>query len=1233
MPYFTKILLGTAILFMQLTFSAEAYQTGVLSERSAWETLSEKEKKEIISEWVQLSAQRLIWSHKARKDFAYSSYNQASLLGMKDLRMRAMFSLAELYFNEAKFDLALAYFDSLSVYADETNNYDLKIRSDNYIGSVLRYRGDAYEALGLVHNARDMALNKKDFALVSLSGNNLGILYRHLGENKLAISYFQEALEMAQLSGDTLQMIIANTGIGNFHWFEKEITLARDFYLRAMELAKASKDMQYIASLHNNLGNTYRERDDFDNALYHYDTAYKMLDEIMVVGLKAVVLRNKGIVYMRLGMYDRALDFTHRSLELSQQMEIKTFMRDNFMVLSQLYNATGNVNLAYENLRRYTELNQQIHSAQLLNRISYFNEKVQDARRMEEVYKFRLERNLLIMAIIGLILVFLGFFSVLIFNRFRERRGHITRLKNTLQDKIITEKALRQSEENYQNLIKTLNEGLMVLDQENRIEFVNAKACKVFAVNDKKELIGKRFEEFLLTSDDVKLFREKVELQKMGISDHYEIKVKNFSGDLMWANLSSSPILDENLKAKGSVALISDITEKKKSEQSYNELTFDLNQKIKQINCLYDITDISGVPGITFEEIIQKSLEIIPVGLKYSHDIGVQIAFADKTYSSENYKDTPWSYSVPIKVQKKKLGYIKVGYLQEKPLINKDPFHFNEKILLKNISEKFGQIIESKNLENILRDNQEKLKEVQRIAKIGNWEKNLITGECQFSDTFFDIAGITPEKRLFFDYGRLGELIHPEDRDIFKRFEERLINDKEKNGVTADYRIQTHDGAVKYVFSIGKLIVNEENEKTSMVFTVQDITEQKYSQELQHQAELALKTSEAKQQVLANMNYEMRNPITGIMGLVDFLLQSDLSEKQFELARNIKDSGVVLLNTINNILDLQRIEEGKLEISNAAFKPRHLVEKIAGLFSSVAREKNIKLKTKVDSKLSETLVSDESRLYQVVTSLLSVLAEDPSAGDISIDLKAGRKNKPDQELIVKISNQSNTLDINKVNNVFGPSQSEVDYLLHKRDNISLGLAISKKLIDLLNGEISIEQNKKGTIFTLIFPTAEYDEKSDILKEDNQSLKIFDDLKGVKVLCVEDQRVNQKVISMMLDHVKCEVEIAGNGKEALALLEENSYDIMLLDMVMPVMDGLETLKKMDAKLEKRPPVIALSANVMDQDKKRYFEAGIDDFIGKPIDSEELYGKILHWHKHSNRGKTERKTKSRNKSIKG
>ncbi len=827
--------------------------------------------------------------------------------------------------------------------------------------------------------------------------------------------------------------------------------------------------------------------------------------------------------------------------------------------------------------------------------------------------------NVIILVMVLLLLLLSISFSVFIFYRLKEKRSHIQHLKNTIREKNNTEKALRQSEENYQTLIKTLNEGLIALDHNFKIEFINAKASKILGIEDRSSLIGESLDRFLLTYEDQKLFKDKMELQKLGISDHYEVKMKNIAGDMLWVSLSSAPILDENLRTKGSVTLITDVTDRKKSEESYNELTSNLNQKIKQINCLYDISDISGVPGISFEDIIHKSIEIIPVGLKYSHDIGVQIIFDDKVYESKNYKDTPWAYVVPIKVQKKKLGQLKVVYLEEKPKINKDPFHFNEKILLKNISEKFGQIIESKKLEKVLRENQEKLQEIQRIAKIGFWEKDLKLDKIFFSDTFFDIADISPERRKFFDYDKFVEIIHPDDKQNFLAYSKEKNKSKKDNTQIFTFRIITNKGHIKNIYSNKRVINDEKSDLKTVVFIIQDITDQKISQEMRYNAEVALKTSEAKQHVLANMSYEMRTPINGIMGMVDFLIKTKLDHEQLELSKTIKESSEGLLNIINNILDLSMTETGKLHLNNKSFKFSDLIKKTEALFYALTRHKDLNLAIEHDPNIPDYISTDKDRLFQVITNLLSNAVENSESGSIAIRTKLDRIHEDQLTVLLEVADNSKTVDSRVLKSIYKSYDLGQSLFVQGNEGSDSAIAISQKLVELLGGTIGFHANNKKHGRTFYFTFLAKVLTPDNYPENLSAEKQMEDLKnleGSKILYVEDKVVNQKVIALMLKHVKCNVDLAENGKQAIEMMLNKDYDVVLLDMVMPVMDGLETMRVMKSKFKMHPPVIALSANVLEADKKKYFSYGVADYISKPVKSEDLYEKLLKWKLHVN-----------------
>jgi PAS domain S-box-containing protein len=1199
----TKILLVIIFLFA-LAFPVQS----IRAQETPGAVMSDSQRELMINDLIMKSADHARWSHKARLDFALTAYEYSLDVKDPELRMQAMFQMAELYFQEGSFDKALLYFDSLQIFGSQTNNIPILVKAKCHIGSVYRYRGELLEALGITHDANQIIEESGFDELKSLTYNDLGLIYRSLGDNELAEEYYESALENARNHQDTIQEIRALTYMGNYFRSENEVERAYELYDTAMMLAVQSNAFQNIASLNNNIGNIYRDRGDFDAALEYYLEAFSMIGEVYLVGLETVILRNIGVTFQQKGDINEALSYINKSLELSKETGLKWITRDNYLTLSEIYRTLEEPERAYNYLLSYTGLDREIFNERLLNSIEYFSERVYDAQRREELYRFRWQRNMLLLVISGLGLFFLISLFILILKRFKEKRDHVESLETTLHEKEITEKALKQSEENYQTLIRTLNEGLIVLDLNNKIEFVNFKACKVLGVHDKSELVGRNFKEFLLTTEDERLFNDKMELQKMGISDHYEVKMKNVRGDLLWVNLSSAPILDENLNSKGSVTLITDVSDRKKYEETYSDLTTDLNQKIKQLNCLYDISDISGVPGITFEEIIEKSLEIIPVGLKYSHDIGVQIMFDNRIFTSGNYKETPWSYIVPIKVQKKKLGHIKVVYLEKKPQINKDPFHFNEKILLKNISEKFGQILESKNLEKVLRENQERLQEIQRIAKIGNLEKDLQTNEYSFSGNFFDIAEVSPERRNFFGIEKLAEMVHPEDKETFNE----LIKDEDygKSILSFQYRIITQQGIIKNIYSSRKVVVDDKGAPFRVIYTIQDVTEQKINQELKYSAEMALRTSEARQQVLSDMSYEMRTPLNGIMGVVDFLLKSNLTAEQLNLTKTIKDSSEGLMNIVNNIQDLSRIEHGNIEMHNKPFELERFISKISDLFLALTRHKDLTLNTELDKKLPDIVVADENRLNQIITNLISAAVKQNEQGIIG--LKIALENKKKDELVLSVS-------------VTDPAKSKTRKfpgLADSIDNISdtdiyrsedLSLSITQKLVQLMGGQLTIKPDRsKGTLSNFTFVAMQDSKSVKKALKNGVPAKIMNTIKGLKILFAEDKVINQKVVSLMLKHAGIDVTIAGNGEEALKKMREQEFDVILLDMIMPVMDGLETIKTIKTEFSSYPPVIGVTASTMEKNKKNYLENGLDDIITKPVNAAELYEKIAHWH---------------------
>lgn len=1171
--------------------------------------LSNAQKEILIAQWIEKSMDRFKWSHEARLGFADSALEMATEIRHDNFIHQALYSLGELYFQEGNFEKALEVLNPVLDYAISQEDFRRQVETQNLMGSIYRLRGEFYEALKITFQAYEISEKQLQGALFSLSANNLGIIYRNLGDQERSGLLFSQALEKAQLLKDTQQIIIALNNIGNLNWYEKDYESAAINYNSAIELAHSSNDLLHVATLYNNLGNVCRDTGDVQSALEYYYQALDILERAVALSVRAAVYRNMGLAYNQIGDLNKALEFTEASLKLTLDLQLHRFSRDNYLNLSRIYEVLGDREKAFEAMKLYNELNQQLFNDQLLNSITYLEDKYAELLQKEQLYKFKSQRNLYILLFSILFMGLAVFVSIILFRSYREKRLIIMQLQQTLEDKDLTEKALRKSEENYFSLIKTLNEGLLVLDDLQQITFLNDKACKLLGI--KKNLaMGRKLDDFLLSAEDLQYMKDKMELQKMGISDQYEIQMRRHTGEAFWASLSVAPILDDNEYLKSTVAIISDVTERKKGESEIHDLTSNLNQKIKQLNCMYDISDLSGVPGISFEEIIERSLQIIPFGLKYSHDVAVQIEFNNRVFSSPQFRETPWSFLAPLKVQKKKLGYVKVVYLEEKPTVNKDPFHFNEKILIKNIAEKLGQVVEAKNMENILLESREKLREVQKLARIGNWEYNLLTKVGVFSDTFFEIAGISPEKARFFDQQQFIEAIHPQDKQLFESFHEKLLQSKQ-DLLSLEYRMIDSQGSIRYIHSSGKIVADENKKPVRFVATIQDITQQRLSQEMKSRAEIAIQMSQAKQQFLANISHEMRTPLNGIQGMTEFLQKTRLNVRQTEYVELIRESSEGLLNIINNVLDLSRIEADKLQIKPRKVVLQTLAQNVETLFAAQVRRKKIDLHIEMDPELPEVIEADEKRVFQVISNLISNAVKFTERGRVTFSMHL-QQQTPEQYLVgVKVSDTGIGIAPQYLETLFKPYEQWGSSPQNK-EGTGMGLAISHKLVELMGGTIHAQNiENQGSCFHFTFRAYPLKDKTPavpplINKVDFKGLKL-----GYHILLVEDKVVNQKITRLMLEEVGCKVSLAQNGKEALELLGKNAYNLILMDINMPVMDGLTAMKLMKEQYADLPPVIALSANAMDGDKERYLAAGMNDYIAKPVKSKDLYTKIIQW----------------------
>ncbi len=404
-----------------------------------------------------------------------------------------------------------------------------------------------------------------------------------------------------------------------------------------------------------------------------------------------------------------------------------------------------------------------------------------------------------------------------------------------------------------------------------------------------------------------------------------------------------------------------------------------------------------------------------------------------------------------------------------------------------------------------------------------------------------------------------------------------------------------------YQFKITPL--NRGGSTKNVAIIVRDITVNKNLQleydEFKKEKELESRSEQFKSSFLANMSHEIRTPLNGVVGMIDLLKDTDLDTTQKEYADILQSSSNNLLGLINDILDLSKIEAGKMTIDSKRFNVHRLAKNLVELFKPMSLNTGTVLNLSISKDVPNYIEADSTKISQVLTNLISNAVKFTIEGNVNV--RVGLKNSNNIYFEVEdtgegIPKESQKILFKKFTQLTGANESKIK-------GTGLGLSIVKELVALMGGEINLESEVNvGSTFT--FDVKFVSTNQEVIKEVVRE----DEFKSMKILLVDDISVNRKVASIMLKKLNCEIVEAVNGKEAISIIEEEQFDLVLMDIQMPVMDGIEALTKL-REMNVTIPIIALSANALEGDKEKYLKLGFNNYISKPITLKSLKTELI------------------------
>lgn len=742
-----------------------------------------------------------------------------------------------------------------------------------------------------------------------------------------------------------------------------------------------------------------------------------------------------------------------------------------------------------------------------------------------------------------------------------------------------------------------------ITDVAGLITYANDKFCRISGYS-REELLGHNHSMINAGVQPKAFFADLWNTILAGQVWHGEICNRARKGDLYWVQATIVPLLDDQGAPEQFIAIRTDITARKHMQAAVTQA----ESRVRGIT--------NAVPGVVYqcqvghghirytflsdrlEEIrgLDRAALLADGGLAFSQIVDEDRERCLAEVLTAGADRIAWQGDYRVRMPDDSLRWIRSEINPEPDLAEDGATVFTG--IWQDVTQ--------------LKEAGQRLREVSESIPVVVFQYRLWANGTQsfpFCSTVAEqICGLPPQE-VMADPAVFFEQIHVADQDVFEQA--FITSAKSLARISLDFRMQ-HKRTGELIWVHGESMPRRAADG-GVIWNgyLADISAVKHaSEELLRAKEAAEVANRAKSDFLANMSHEIRTPMNGVIGMTELALDTDLTDQQREYLEIVKSSSDALLRVINDILDFSKIEAGKLLIEEISFNLRQMVGETLKALAVRAQAKGIKLVCHLAPDLPPAVVGDPGRLRQILMNLIGNAIKFTERGDVVLSVSVARVRGELPVFKFSVRDSGIGIPASKLGSIFEAFSQEDSSITRRFGGTGLGLSISARLVEALGGQISVQSELgQGSQFDALIPMALDVESHALSGGPNSPVILPSSLETqpvLHILLVEDHLINQMLAIALLERWGHQVTVAGDGQVALDTLAEQKFDLVLMDMMMPVMDGLEATQRIRAQepVGERLPIVAMTANAMPADRERCLQAGMDDYISKPIELAEL-----------------------------